>query len=174
MRKLTGGRLLDRVAYCMRRPCKATNIIDDDPNDPTDNDYIKELKAIARAWPNMSWEQRCSKFDWRTHMRIMMVSSPKFEADIGEIDHELWNAWRENAEGKYHYRSYDVDDLSRAWKYGSNYMSVNSGYYVACTRDWRDSPEVQERKQREAREKQVRDDLVLRIEYSDALKWVDE
>lgn len=61
MRTLQGGRLLDKVAYCMRKPCKATNIIDENIEVRDTFPYNPESKTApetANRWagPNY-WDK---------------------------------------------------------------------------------------------------------------------
>jgi hypothetical protein len=130
-------------------------------------------------WKSMTWRERCT-FDWVTQYSmyggarnyenwesIVMMASPKFEADVGELDGEFFEELKANVRGKHAYRtSTGYNDLSEEWRLGPGARRPH------VSSDYRLSHQEREEALRKGQRQQELDVLNTRKEYRDALKWL--
>lgn len=108
-----------------------------DPHWLTDEQRVSWRAARARdvelvnSWPTLSWGQRC-QYQWRDRYRdyegrtrevfqpdpIVLMTSPKFESDVGELEGTFLASMRINERGHHGYvRSVpNGDDMVSRWK----------------------------------------------------------
>lgn len=184
---------VDKIQYAFVEMPQREPLDDDEawPDPECRNDVTDEWKAaykrdheVKRDWSQMTWRQRCD-FDWRESHNmwsscggeerfhcsaIVFMASPKFEADVGEVEADFFEEIKQNKKLQHHYQlSVGYTDLSEEWKLGKG----NRRPYSSPNVDWRLPREEQDRRHR-AWEKEQHDDIErTHTEYRDALQWQD-
>lgn len=84
------------------------NIQNYDPNNPYHRRLLED-QSVWKNWEVYSWRQRCmsdwQKYDRKTiyYSNINLLSSPKFEADVGEIERDFLEELRSNPDRRHVY-----------------------------------------------------------------------
>lgn len=152
-------------------------------NDKWIDAHLKE-RAVMKGWDSMTWRERC-EFDWVGRWRlydytgnglsenycdIKLMSSPKFEADVGDVGPEFLVELKDNVDAKHAYVAASAtwkNDLSETWKLGANY----DRHYHNPNTDHRLPYEERQRQQREHERLVQLDVIQTRKEFRDALVW---
>ena len=106
--------------------------------------FWKRERELALKWASLNWFERCTE-SWtdrwgnvRTHYQnIIMMSSPKFEADTGEECNELAQHLRDNVGCHYTYvNGYNIDLAEALWSQKNgvarrNWYNPNSNYSLS-------------------------------------------
>ena len=146
--------------------------------------WKRKEHELHLKWSALTWRERCQwKWidKWATlyeerlqgnpyvsYPHIVFMASPKFEADVSEVEADFFEELKSNKDLNHSYQtSTSWRDLCEEWKFGKGGRPYTSPGY-----DWRTPREEQERRHREFEEKQKRAYNETRTEYRDALIWV--
>lgn len=154
-------------------------------------DHMREERAVAQKWATMTWLERC-QWDWYDKSEylcrqyedqvppgyyhhpvdIVLMSSPKMEAEVTEDCAELARQLRENRDAKHKYVNGHGDDLAEV-----RFMTLHNGgmerdWHVPRNNNWyRLSQMEQQRRERDFKKNVQEECTEARREYQSELRW---
>lgn len=155
-------------------------------------EYVNEqlaMRDIAAKWDGMSWTERC-RWQWVEHpnytymkyaasvpegyynryAEISVLSSPKFESEHGDVELELAESVKKNADGEHRYVNGNRHDFAEeAWARAHNGGHRRDSY---MSNRWRFSGEELVRQELKFNTEYKNGIRAAREEFRDKLSWL--
>lgn len=111
-------------------------------------------REVDKKWVNMSWRERCdyawndayNRYRFIHYYGIMLMSSPKFDADVGVLEADFFQELRSNSDRKHEYvdskRNYIIqNEFLKAHPHVKGYLTEGDVWY--CHQSWGEPNETE-------------------------------